>query len=162
MVITVERNASIPIPPHHATGSRMDPNEGVSETPFLTGIPGVRWRWQVVQSEHSTRYRLARFLQRSLLRGFPVFLAASRGLPLFSDSRIVRESPPVPRLPQPGWKPSHLGCPSVGFTNPSELRPVGNNMFRRPVGAALRPEESGLRFVLFYLHRSPVVDTSHT
>ena len=33
-----------------------------------------------------------------------------------SDSRIVRESPPVPRLAQPGWKPSHLGCPRVGFT----------------------------------------------
>ena len=30
-----------------------------------------------------------------------------------SDSRIVRESPPVPRLAQPGWEHSHLGCPRV-------------------------------------------------
>ena len=40
-----------------------------------------------------------------------------------SDSRIVRESPPVPRLAQPGWKPSPSGLSEGWVHNFSELCP---------------------------------------
>ena len=46
------------------------------------------------------------FFLRGFGRHFEVFFVSS-------DSRIVRESSPVPRLAQPGRKPSHLGCPRV-------------------------------------------------
>ena len=87
-----------------------------------------------------------------------------------SDSRIVRESPPVPRLAQPGRKPSHLGCPRVPACRQacspwmvsfpscfwpflSESASSGTALFRRPSWAALLSGLRGLRFVLPFFFR---------
>ena len=97
-----------------------------------------------------------------------------------SDSRIVRESPPVPRLAQPGWKPSHLGCPRVPAsrqagspwmeTFPShfwlchyESGSSGTAWFRHPARAANLAGLRGSRFVLLYFFGGPgAVALGHT
>ena len=112
----------------------------------------------------STQHRLARFLGRS----FPCWFLGHFGrffgsFLVFSDSRIVRESPQVPRL----WKPCHLGCPRVpagrqdgtpwletlpprsGFHH-YESGSSGTAWFRRPARAALLAGLRGLRFELLY------------
>ena len=99
---------------------------------------------------------------------------------LSSDSRIVRESPPVPGLAQPGWKPSHLGCPRVPASRqagspwmeafPSHfwlyLYESGSSetaWFRRPASAALLSGLRGLRFVVALFFRGPGADAlGHT
>ena len=66
------------------------------------------------QSVRRTRLRLGRFLRRSFSCNFlGGFHRLFEGFLVSSDSRIVRESPPVSRPAQPGWKPSHLGCSRV-------------------------------------------------
>ena len=66
------------------------------------------------RTQRITWLRLGRFLRRSFSCGFlGGFDRLFEDFLVSSDSRIVRESPPVPRLAQPGWKPSNLGCPRV-------------------------------------------------
>ena len=100
--------------------------------PFLTGMQVTAAKgfvcrayagstWSVrgsyaerAQDVRSTRLQLGHFLRRSFSCGFlGGFDRLFEDFLVSSDSRTVRESPPDPRLAQPGWKPSHLSCPRV-------------------------------------------------
>ena len=91
-----------------------------------------------------------------------------------SESR--RQSP---WLAQPGWKPSHLGCPRVPACRQacspwmvslpscfwlvlSESASSGTALFRRPSWAALLSGLRGLRFVLPFFRGPGAVALGHT
>ena len=74
-----------------------------------------------------------------------------------SDSRIVRESPPVSFQAETSSNVSDWRVGSK-FSLSFQVSSSGTGCFRRPFWASLLPEELGLRFVLLYLSGGPGAD----
>ena len=138
--------------PHVTTPGNRQPvgsrRGGLRETsilwlPFLTGIQFTAARGSYASHTQayvertrnvrrayvgvrSTQHQLERFLGRSFHCGFLGNFGRLFGSFLVSsDSRIVRESPPVPRLPHPGWKACHLVADST-TTSQARLELLGS------------------------------------